>query len=313
MILYAYIIGILSGAALPVQTSLNTRAGRRLGESLLGALVSFIGGTALTSLILLFLRQPLLAPWGEVRGEPLWIWTGGALGLVLVILNMMILPRLGSVETVIFSVLGQILTGLAVDNFGWFYSGQIRMTWIRALGALLVIVGTAMTAAEKGASSEPFWKKSSASVWLCRLGGIASGAAGGLQVAVNGYLGAVVGSAFQATLFSTGNGLVIMVLICAVLSRIRPDWRAHPDRSIKNRWWLWTGGFCGVACVGANVMLARVFGTGMAVVVTLIGQIGGGIVVDRIGFLGIEKKPVTVRKLAGFALVIAGAVLIRLI
>ena len=52
--------------------------------------------------------------------EPWWIWIGGALGVIYLTGNIVLFPKLGSVQTVIMPILGQIVMSMLIDNFGWF-------------------------------------------------------------------------------------------------------------------------------------------------------------------------------------------------
>ena len=51
-------------------------------------------------------------------------------------------------------------------------------------------------------------------------------------------------------------------------------------------------------------------GTGLNTIMNLIGMMASGLAIDAAGFLGIEKKPVTFRKIAGMLLMLAGTALI---
>ena len=76
-----------------------------------------------------------------VQSHPAWIWIGGLLGPVYVTSNVFLFPRLGAVQTVILPILGQILTGVVIDSFGWFYAVQIPMSPIRILGIIVTVLG----------------------------------------------------------------------------------------------------------------------------------------------------------------------------
>ncbi|MBQ6621729.1 MAG: DMT family transporter [Mogibacterium sp.] len=308
----ALMIGLISGAMLPVQTSVNTRLSRRLGAPMKASLISFAGGVA-SVLVFLFASGIGMPVPAEAAGEPFWIWIGGFWGVILVTLNLILLPRLGSVQTVIFAVLGQILTGVVIDHFGWFRAAVIPLTASRALGAILVLAGVILVSVEKtpvrperGSSGY-----SRSQILGFRLAGILSGAAIGIQVAINGYTGIVLRSPFRATLVSFSGGLFCALVLCLILRRRGALSGGTPDPSVPNRWWLYSGGLLGVCCVAANVYLANALGTGMAVIVSLIGQILGGIVIDLTGFLGTERKPMSVRKAAGLLVMVCGAAMIQ--
>jgi transporter family-2 protein len=72
------------------------------------------------------------------------------------------------------------------------------------------------------------------------------------------------------------------------------------------------GGLMAVIVVGGNAVIAPLTGTGIVTVMNLVGMMGSALVIDAIGFLGIEVKPVTVSKITGMLLMIAGTAIISL-
>jgi len=96
-----------------------------------------------------------------------------------------------------------------------------------------------------------------------------------------------------------------------VLLVTREPWL--PAASVAgSSWWLWTGGFFGaIYIVVAVVLLPRL---GAATVVTLIvaGQMLTSLAFDHFGLLGIMQHPVSIFRLAGALLLVAGVILIQL-
>jgi transporter family-2 protein len=72
------------------------------------------------------------------------------------------------------------------------------------------------------------------------------------------------------------------------------------------------GALLAITVVGGNAIIAPVLGTGIATIMNLIGMMGGGLVIDATGFLGIEKQPATMAKIIGMFLMIAGTAMISL-
>jgi len=73
------------------------------------------------------------------------------------------------------------------------------------------------------------------------------------------------------------------------------------------------GGTLAVVVVGGNAIAANILGTGLVNILNLTGMMATSLVIDAIGFLGIPKKPVTVYKVIGMLMIIAGAAVISLI
>jgi transporter family-2 protein len=58
------------------------------------------------------------------------------------------------------------------------------------------------------------------------------------------------------------------------------------------------------------IVTVRSLGAGGVVAATIAGQLAVGVVVDRLGLLGVERQPITAAKVAGIALLAAGTYLV---
>jgi transporter family-2 protein len=76
-------------------------------------------------------------------------------------------------------------------------------------------------------------------------------------------------------------------------------------------WWAWTGGVIGAAFVTVAIFAIPQTGAATFLVANVAGQMIGAIVLDHFGWLGLNEKPVTVSRLAGAALLLAGVWLIQ--
>lgn len=309
--MFSIILGLICGVGMPMQTSINTKLGENLKSTYLSSATTFLVGAVGASIIMMLFMGGIHIPFDILIKEPLWIWTGGLCGTFIVILSITSLPKLGSIETMVMLVLGQIIIGLAVDNFGWFYQEVIHLTLWRFLGSALVLGGTVMVSLANR-NGEARTEKKTGGIWFYRFTALAAGVFCGLQIAVNGALGNVIGDSFTATLISMVFGFMGVVVVICILYIFKGGRNAifaeGPD--IKGKWWMFTGGLFSLLIVGGNVVIARVIGTGLSVILNVVGQTFGGIVIDAVGFLGIEKKPVTISKVAGVIIMIAGIVLV---
>lgn len=140
-------------------------------------------------------------------------------------------------------VLGQILMGLAIDNFGLFYSQQTSLTAFRIAGAVLVLLGVVLvsTAKESKAERSNRQKSAPASLWLWRAFSVFSGMAVATQTAVNGYLGVAAGSPIKASVISFIVGIILLAIICIVLRLKNGKPESKEGKSAK------TPGGCGLA------------------------------------------------------------------
>ncbi len=146
----AILVGLAIGIGLPMQTSINSRLRNSVGSPFGASLISFAVGTLFLAIMTLIDVHTLGFSTTLFTSQPVWIWLGGLLGVVYLTGNILLFPKLGSVQTVIMPVLGQILAGLLIDNFGWFDSPQSTLTMTRFLGAILVLAGVIITVAAQG-------------------------------------------------------------------------------------------------------------------------------------------------------------------
>lgn len=305
----AVLFGFFSGALRPVQTSVNTRLRWSVGAPLLASLISFLVGTGALFLATWVTTGHPLPDFSATTGQPWWIFTGGALGVVMLTGNILLFPRVGSVQTVILPLSGQIFMGLLIDSLGLFHSPRIELTPLRLLGAIGVLIGALLVV--KVLSRRPdAAEKAGESVWLWRAFGLVMGCCAAAQTAVNGHLGTVLGSPVGAAFISFAIG-VLALLLLVLLTRTR--WRgvATPPGE-SNPWWMWTGGILGATLVFANAFLAPTLGTGLTVVLSLTGMMAASLLIDSLGLLGSRRVSIAPSQLLGILVIIGGVVLIRL-
>ncbi len=296
---------------MPLQTSVNAKLGQSIRSAYVSTVISFFGAVILTAAVFLATAKGAGIPFAEIAREPFWIWLGGLCGVVLVIISIVSLPKLGSTETMVMYVLGQIFAGLGIDSLGLFKSEQISLTVLRFAGFMLVLAGAAAVAKsnDDGTAAE----NSGAGKWVYRFAAIIAGMCSGIQVAVNGRLGVAAGNPFGATLISMTIGFILSILVVAALY-LKGGRKSVFDETMhgeKLKWWMCTGGVFAIIIVGGNVIIAQILGTGLSLILNITGQTFGGVVVDAVGFLGIEKKPVTLIKVLGIIVMIAGIVLVN--
>ena len=306
----AYLLGLVAGVATPTQTSVNLKLREKVRSPFTASVISFATATVLLVIILLLSGQDLSLPLGKVAENPWWIWIGGMCGTGIVVLNVICLPHLGSAMTVMLLSFGQIMTGLIVDNWGLFGSPQFPMTVTRAIGAVFVIAGVVLVSGSRGKTGDK-QKYSPIYIIMAILGGVCCAT----QVAVNGTLGTVVGSGIKGTLISmlVGTVFTVLVTVAAYFIQGKDRFFDKTDGDVPFSPIMLTGGVFAVIIVGSNVITAPILGAGLVTVMNLIGQMSMGLVIDAVGFLGIEKKPVTLVKLLGVISMIGGTAVIMLL
>lgn len=311
----AVLFGVLVGVVMPIQTSANSRLRLSVGSPFLASLVSFAVGF-LALLVAVLLIDAHLPPLSQATGLPAWIWSGGVLGVVVLTGNIFLFPRLGSVQTVVLPITGQVIMGLLIDHLGLFHAPQHPLNAIRVAGASLLVVGVlgAIGAADgllRRDRGVPAGGASGLSLWGWRAAGVVFGMFSATQTAVNGQLGVALDSAVGAALVSFAFGVATLLLI-TILSRT--PWRLRvPAGAERNPWWMWIGGFLGAMFVFGNAYLSPLIGTGLTVMTILLGLMAGSLLIDQFGLLGARRKRVTLLQALGLVLMVAGVGIIRLV
>lgn len=306
----AYVTALIIGFTLPAQTNMNVRLGKWTRSPLLATLISFALSTVL--LVVALMAAGLSgANFGNATDGPAWLWIGGLCGVVFLVGNILLLPRLGAVQTVVLPVLGQIVAGLVIDTFGLFESAQSAFTFERALGGILVAVGVILVSVPRGKNADTAQTGSGGAAWLWRALAVIIGMFSSVQTAVNGRLGALLGSPLEASLISFIVGTTTLVIIVAVLAACG-KLRNTQDKG-EAAWWMWLGGILGVLFVYCSAALAASIGTGSTVIIMLAGSIAGGVLIDSFGLLGSDRKPMTLVRTVGLLVLFVGVALVRFV
>jgi bacterial/archaeal transporter family-2 protein len=125
-----------------------------------------------------------------------------------------------------------------------------------------------------------------------------------LQAPVNAGLGKITGN-FAAATISFAIGTVLLAAIVAVSGR------AGGLTDVGHvEWYYLLGGALGAAYVFSALVLVSEIGAGPVAAATVTGQLITSVVLDRIGFLGLEREPITAGKVVGVLLLLAGTYLV---
>lgn len=305
------LFGLAGGIGMPMQTSINAQLGKRVGSPFTAAMINFMVGWTALLIVTLIWEHSLMIPVGAIAAAPPWVCFGGAFAVIFVTGNILLMPRLGGVQTVILPALGQIIMGTLIDTFGWFDSAQRAMNPLRILGVALVFFGvivviTFKTGGFKRADKAP--ARQVKNVWLWRLFGIVVGMCMAAQTAVNAHLGVVVDSRLFASVINFTVGLSLLIILhFALLKTKKPGVKDGPMPA-----WFLTGGLFGVLFVVGNIITAQTVGTGMAVVILLTGLMIGGLLVDQFGMFRSARRPVGWKEVAGVVVMVIGATMFYL-
>jgi transporter family-2 protein len=125
-----------------------------------------------------------------------------------------------------------------------------------------------------------------------------------LQAPINSGLGKVTGTMPAAAVsFTVGTLLLLgIVLVTGEAGSI--------GSAADVRWYYLLGGVLGAAYVTTVLLTVRTLGAGGVTAATVAGQLTMSVIIDRLGFLGLEETPITAGRVIGVVLLFAGTVLV---
>lgn len=144
-------------------------------------------------------------------------------------------------------------------------------------------------------------------VWLYLLVCLVAGALMPLQAGVNAQLARWVGHPVTASLVSFAVGTLALF---AYTAATRPQFPTL-NALVTAPWWVWAGGLFGAVFVTAAAAFAPRLGAATFISITIAGQVFVSILLDHFGVVGFAARPVTVPRLLGALLLIAGVLLVR--
>lgn len=311
--MFEVIIGIVTGIILPIQTAISVKLRKALRSPLRAAFATFFIAAIFLGLILILSGHSLLVDPIIISEQPWWLWIGGFLGVIYVTGNIILFPRLGSVQTVIMPVLGQIIMSMLIDDFGWFGLAQHSFDWIRGVGSLLILGGIILAVL----ADQQLEKQKSKSTDNVKLGtllpwqisGVLLGMCNATQTAINGHLGEVIHSPIQSTFISFVIGMLTLLILTLLKDR---SLGINQGLTSGQPWWIWTSGLFGSLFILGNAFLSPKIGTGLTVSIVLFGQIAGSLLIEKFGWLEAQQKPISKFKLIGLVIMLMGVLLIKL-
>ncbi len=137
----AVALAVAAGLAGAVQAAVMGELGGRAG---IFPALAFSGIVAVViGLALLLVAKQSFRGLGDVARQPVWLWTGGAMLIILAI--TVASPRIGLAATIGIIIAFNLGVATLIDRFGWFGFDQIAITWTRALGLVLLGAGAALS------------------------------------------------------------------------------------------------------------------------------------------------------------------------
>jgi bacterial/archaeal transporter family-2 protein len=131
---------VAAGLAGAVQAAVMGELGGRVGVFPFSGVIAVVIGLAL-----LLVAKQSLRGLADVGRQPVWLWSGGALSVLIILAITVASPRIGLAATIGIIIAFNLSVAALIDRFGWFGFDQIAITWTRALGLVFLGAGAALS------------------------------------------------------------------------------------------------------------------------------------------------------------------------
>lgn len=133
------LLALCVGGLLPIQGAINAQLSKTLNHPLQATFVSFFGAIVLLCLLLLMLNPPLPSL-AQIQATPLGYFSGGIYGVVFVTTILMLAPRIGIANTLVATIIGQLIVSVVLDHCGGFGLQRLPVNGYRLLGCAGLLI-----------------------------------------------------------------------------------------------------------------------------------------------------------------------------
>ena len=131
-----YFVSVFTGVILAIMVSLNGGVSNAAGNYASSVNIHFIGLIGII-FVLIFTKSKIK----NLKGIPFYMFSGGLIGVLTVLFTNARSGILGVSLTVSLTLLGQLVTSLVIDNFGYFNMPVVKFDKRKILGLVIIITG----------------------------------------------------------------------------------------------------------------------------------------------------------------------------
>jgi transporter family-2 protein len=142
---------------------------------------------------------------------------------------------------------------------------------------------------------------------LLYLAALGAGISVAVQQVLNGSLRVSLNSPAWAGFASYLGGLLTMIVVLIAMREQMPSWKLVT----ATPWWAWSGGILGGVFILLVILLLPSLGAATLLALVVAGQMSAAVMMDHFGAFGLAQHSVSVSRLIGVALIIAGVVLMK--
>ena len=136
---------------------------------------------------------------------------------------------------------------------------------------------------------------------------LGTGAGVAVMAVFNARLGGLLGGPFWAAAAQFTVALSVVLLVAIVTRQPAPATNGLGGAP----WWVWTGGVFSATFIVVSILLTPRLGVAMTLATIIVGQLTAALVVDHFGLFGGPIVRISLTRVAGVALLLAGITLMR--
>ena len=140
---FTIFLAVIAGVAGSVQVAVMSKLGDRVG--IFGAVAWAATLTAVLAVAVLLVAKQSLSPFAEAARQPVWLWSGAAMSVIIVLGITLAGSRIGVIATVSVLLAGQFAAGAVIDQYGLLGAERVPVNWVRISGIVLLGIGAVLT------------------------------------------------------------------------------------------------------------------------------------------------------------------------
>ena len=266
------IFAVLIGVVVAIQSRINGQLSVDLNNGLAAALISFLTGLALVTILVFGFkpeREALYRIFTAVRKKQLVTWEvmGGVLGGFFVAAQSAVVPQIGVALFTISVVAGQTISSLLVDKAGLTPSGKERITKPRIFGAIATLIAVAIAVFPDLTNSE--------FRFLPLTFALIVGVFASFQQGMNGRVNVVGKRPLATAWLNFASGTIVVVIALSVDLALGASIGPLPSN-----FWVYTGGAAGLIFVAVSAYIIKHLGVLNFSILSIAGQLIGAIFID---------------------------------
>jgi len=266
------IFAVLIGVVVAIQARINGQLSVDLDNGLAAALVSFLTGLAIVSVLVFGFkreREALFRVFEAIKNKQLVTWElmGGVLGGFFVAAQSAVVPQIGVALFTIAVVAGQTISSLLVDKVGMTPSGKERITKPRIFGAVATLIAVAIAVFPDLTNSE--------FRFLPLTFALIVGVFASFQQGMNGRVNVVGKRPLATAWLNFVSGTIVVVIALSVDLALGATIEPLPGN-----FWVYTGGAAGLIFVAVSAYIIKHLGVLNFSILNIAGQLIGAILID---------------------------------